>query len=191
MKNYRPFSNLPFIAKCCEKVVADQLNQYLAANNLNEVFQSAYKRNHSTETALINVQDDILRSIDGGGCVLLLLLDISAAFDTVDHDILLSRLSTDFGIKGKALAWFRSYLHNRSQFFSINGNKSTNRPLTCGVPQGSVLGPILYLMYVSPVGNIMRHHGVSYHMYADESTSLLSQMISKTLILLVVHWSSV
>ena len=94
---------------------------------------------------------------------------MSAAFDTVDHSILLSRLSTSFGINGKALSWFRSYLHNRSQFISIDSYRSTNRPLTCGVPQGSVLGPILYLMYVSPVGCIMRRHGVSYHMYADYS----------------------
>ena len=110
--------------------------------------------------------NDISRSIDDGGCVMLLLLEMSAAFDTVDHSILLSRyrLSTSFGINGKALAWFRSYLHNRSQFISIDSYRSTNRPLTCGVPQGSVLGPILYLMYVSPVGYIMRRHGVSYHM---------------------------
>ena len=168
LKNYRPISNLPFIAKCCEKVVADQLNQYLAVNELNEVFQSAYKRYHSTETALIRVQNDILPSIDDGGCVMLLLLDMSAAFDTVNHSILLSRLSTYFGISSKALAWFRSYLHNRSQFISIDSYRSTNRPLTCGVPQGSVLGPILYLMYVSPVGCTMRRHGVSYHMYADD-----------------------
>ena len=82
-------------------------------------------------------------------------------FDTVDHSILLSRLSTSLGINGKALAWFRSYLHNRSQFISIDSYRSTNRPLTCGVPQGSILGPILYLMFVSPVGCIMRRHGVS------------------------------
>ena len=81
-------------------------------------------------------------------------------FDTVDHSILLSRLSTSLGINGKALAWFRSYLHNRSQFISIDSYRSTNRPLTCGVPQGSVLGPILYLMFVSPVGCIMRRHGI-------------------------------
>ena len=102
LKNYRPISNLPLIAKCCETVVADQLNQYLAFNELNEVFQSPYKRYHSTETALIRIQNDILRSIDDSGCVMFLLLDMSAAFDTVDHSILLSRLSTSFGINSKA-----------------------------------------------------------------------------------------
>ena len=81
------------------KVVAHQLNQYLAVNELNKVFQSAYKRYHSAETALIRVQNDILCSIDDDGCVMLLLLDMSAAFDTVYHSILLSRVSTSFGIK--------------------------------------------------------------------------------------------
>ena len=87
LKNYQPISNSLFIAKCCEKVVADQLTQYLVVNELNEVFQSTNKRYHSSETALIRVKNDILRSIDDGGCVMLLLLDMSAAFDTVDHSI--------------------------------------------------------------------------------------------------------
>ena len=87
LKNYRPISNLSFIANCCEKVIADQLNQYLAVYELSEVFESAYKRYHSTETALIRVQNDILRSIDDGSCVMILLLEMSAVFDTIDHSI--------------------------------------------------------------------------------------------------------
>ena len=174
LKNYRPISNLPFTAKCCEKVVAHQLNQYLDANHLGEPLQSAYKRHHSTETALIRVQNDILRAIDEDYCVMLLLLDLSAALDTVDHQILLSRLSDCFGIQGKALLWFRSYLSGRTQFVSIESERSTSRPLTCGVPQGSVLGPILYLLYTSPLGYIMRHHGVSYHLYADDTQMYLT-----------------
>ena len=120
---------------------------------------------------IIRVQNDILSSIDDGGCVMLLLLEMSEAFDTVDHSILLSILSTSFGISGKALAWFRSYLHNRNQFISNDSYRSTNRPLTCGVPQGSVLGPILYLMYVSPVGCIMhRHYRVRWSSQAFSKT---------------------
>ena len=92
---------------------------YLEENNLNEPLQSAYKQYHSCETALVRVQNDILLSIDNQQCVVLLLLDLSAAFDTVDHGILLQRLSTNFGIKGKALDWFTSYLTDRSQFVSI------------------------------------------------------------------------
>ena len=98
--NYRPVSNLTFISKAIEKLVANQLISYINENNLNETFQSAYKQYHSTETALIRVHNDILSAIDNRGTVILLLLDLSAAFDTVDHDILLSRLRKRFGITG-------------------------------------------------------------------------------------------
>ena len=96
--------------------------QYIDDNNLDEKLQSAYKKLHSTETALLRVHDDILRTVDRGSTIVLLLLDLSAAFDTVDHGLLLHRLNTRFGIKGKVLAWFKFYLTDRSQFVSINGS---------------------------------------------------------------------
>ena len=102
-KNYRPISNLAFISKICEKVVACQLTSYLNSNNLTESFQSAYKKMHSTESALIRVQNDVLRASDDDKCVILLLLDLSAAFDTVDHHLLLSRLSCRFGVTAECL----------------------------------------------------------------------------------------
>ena len=108
-RNFRPVSNLPFVSKLIEKSVAVQLVQYIDDNNLDEKLQSAYKKLHSTETALLRVHDDILRTMDRGGTVVLLLLDLSAAFDTVDHGLLLHRLNTRFGIKGKVLAWFKSH----------------------------------------------------------------------------------
>ena len=126
--------------------------QYIDDNNLDEKFQSAYKKLHSTDTALLRVQDDILRAVDRGCTVVLLLLDLSAAFDTVDHGLLLHRLTTRFGIKGKVLAWFKSYITDRSQFVSINGSNSSQSNLMFGVPQESVLCPILYLLYTSPIG---------------------------------------
>ena len=167
--NFRPISNLPFISKCTENVVASRLTSHVNNNNLSEVFQSAYKRGHNTETALVRVQNDILRAIDNGDCVILLLLDLSAAFDTVDHNILLSRLGNRFGVEGTALTWFSSYLSERSQFVSIDGKRSASRKLACGVPQRSVLGPLLYLLYTSPLGDIVRRHRLSFYLYADDS----------------------
>lgn len=136
---------------------------------MGEILQSAYKQYHSTETALVKVQDDILRALDNNCSVILLLLDLSAAFDTVDHDILLACLSQRFGIVDGALEWFRSYLTNRQQVVYISGSHSSGRPLRCGVLQGSVLGPILFLLYTSPLGDIMRKHNVNFHLYADNA----------------------
>ena len=140
-KNFRPISNLSFLSKVIEKCVAKQLIDYLDTNDLNVIHQSAYRKLHSTEKALILVYNDIAIALDQKRSVILLLLDLSAAFDTVDHSILLSRLSYRFGIGGTALEWFRSYLSNRTQFVNVNGSTSERHVLQFGVPQGSVLSP--------------------------------------------------
>ena len=145
--NFRPISNLKMVSKIIEEVVAVRLNCYLEENNLIKPLPSAYKQYHSCKTALVHVQNDILLSIGNQQCVVLLLLDLSAAFDTVDHGTLLQRLSSYFGIKGKALDWFTSYLTDRSQFVQID--VSDKHSLLCGVPQGSVLCRIFYLCDVT------------------------------------------
>ena len=182
-KNYRPISNLRFISKTIEKCVAKQLIQHLHISDLGETYQSAYKRNHSTEMAFIRVHNEIAMAIDQHNSVILVLLDLSAAFDTVDHRILLLRLSNRFGITGTVLEWFRSYLSDHTQFVQVNGACSASHVLEFGVPQGSVLGPLLYSMYTSPLGEIARRHQMFYHFYADDTqlyitfrTSSLSDM---------------
>ena len=167
--NFRPISNLKMVSKLIEKVVPSRLIGHLDENNLQELFQSGYKQYHSRETALLRVQNDILCALDSHNCVVLLLLDLSCAFDTVDHKILIHRLRCRFGIKGKALDWLRSYLTNRSQFVNIDGVKSETNNMTCGVPQGSVLGPILYLLYTSPLDDILRRQNMLFHSYADDT----------------------
>lgn len=158
------------ISKVIGKVVYQQLNMYLSSNGLLcESFESAYRPHHSCETALLRVSNDILQSLDNRQCVAMLFLDLSASFDTVDHSILLHRLRYKFGITGNALRWFTSYLSNRSQFVSIDGVSSDSLLLSCGVPQGSVLGPILYLLYTSPVADILRKHKMSFHFYTDDT----------------------
>ena len=124
---------------------------------------------HSTELALLRVHKDVLCALDEGRCVMLVLLDLSAAFDTVDHGILLSRLSMSFGVQESAYTWFEPYLSSRSQFVQTRDTSSSDRQVTCSLPQGSVLGPILYLVYTSPLGAILRPHGVRFHMYADDT----------------------
>ena len=173
MNNYRPVSNLHFLSKIIEKVVASRLEQHISNNNLHDPFQSAYRASHSTETALLKVSNDVLSSIDKGKCIVLASLDLSAAFDTVDHSILLSRLETTYGIKATALQWFRSYLMKRQHRVSIESSLSKSFMLSCGVPQGSVLGARMYTLYTKPLSEIFITHDVIYHTYADDTQAYI------------------
>ena len=152
-------SNLSFISKLVGRVVCVQSVDHIKTNNLYEIFQSDYRQLHSTETILLRVQNDILQAVDNEGGAILVLLDLSAAFDTIDHQKLLNLLNQSFGIRGVALKWFESYLKDRTQTVQIGSCTSTPVTLKYGVPQGSVLGPILFAMYTNPLGNIIRNVG--------------------------------
>ena len=173
-KNFRPVSNLQVTSKITEKSVAIQLQDHMTANNLFPVLQSAYRQNHSTETVLLKVKNDLLLNMDKGHVTLLVMLDLSAAFDTVDHGIVLHRLQSKLGLREKALLWFKSYLTGRTQQVSVNGTLSDKFNLTCGVPQGSCLGPLLFTIYSSSLFDIMKFHLPSVHTYADDTQLYIS-----------------
>ena len=170
LKNYRPVSNLAFLSKILEKIVLDQLISHLETNKLSYILQSAYRAQlHSTETALHKVMNDILTDCDSGNVSLLNLLDLSAAFDTIDHSILLQRLEITFGVSGTALEWFKSYLSNRHQAVVIKGKKSSDHLLKYNVPQGSELGPVLFNLYTQPLVQEFAKFNLKYHFYADDT----------------------
>ena len=157
--NYRPISNLTFLSKVIERVVSNQRVRYLKDNNLCEPLQSAYRAFHSTETALVKIQNDILQFIDNNKRVLLVLPVLCAAFETIDFDILLNRLEHMFGLLGTVLCWMKSYLIGR---FHLMQRKSKAEPVRWGVPQGSVLGPLLFSLYLTPLGDIIRSHCIYF-----------------------------
>ena len=163
-KIYRHVSNLSFLSKVTEKIVLSQLSTYLNANKLFPVSQSAYRPGHSTETAPLKLLNDVLHALDNGDVSLLTLLDLSAAFDTIDHNILLQRLEDLYGISGTPLNWFRSYLSNRTQTVIINNKLSQPSMLNFGVPQGSVLGPILFILCTKPLTTLIRQHSIANHL---------------------------
>lgn len=147
LNHYRPISNLSFMGKIIEKIVFNQLTDFLTSNSYFDKFQSGFRANHSTETALTKVINDIRLSSDAGKASVLVLLDLSAAFDTVDHTILLHRLEHWVGFSGTVINWLKSYLQQRSFVVAIGSHTSSPISLNCGVPQGSILGHY-YSIYI-------------------------------------------
>jgi len=169
MKNYRPVSNLPFLSKLLERVVQRRLQEFLDSNGMMPPMQSAYRRFHSTETAVIKVYNDLLLAADKGQMSALCLLDLTAAFDTVDHELLLHRLERQFGLCGVVLTWFASYLSDRCFQVHYGGSMSVEIFIVCSVPQGSVLGPRLFVLYIAELADEIHQHDVKFHAYADDS----------------------
>ena len=168
-KNYRPVSNLPFLSKVIEKCVSLQLNEYLCNNDLYPKCQSAYRNLHSCETALLKIVHDIQTEIYNKNMVALIALDLSSAFDTIDHNLLIEKLNTDFGFSGNIIGWFKSYLNNRTFAVRIGNVDGKAVILIFGVPQGSILGPLLFILYVHDLAEVIKRFGLQAHFYADDS----------------------
>jgi len=142
---------------------------HIAASKYFSPMQSAYRKMHSTEAALLKIMDDLYRIVDHKKSAVLIGLDLSAAFDTIDHELLAHRLKKRFGISGVALSWITSYLKDRSQYVKVGEEKSARTVCEVGVPQGSVLGPLLFSAYVCPIADVITSFGVQFHQYADDT----------------------
>ena len=167
LSSYRPISNLTFISKVIELTIKEQLCKYLYDNDILPKEQSAYRKDHSTETAMLAMLNDFLISMDDKKVGILIMLDLSAAFDTVNHEQLLIDLY-NVGLRGRVLDWFQNYLYHRPVYVKLNNSRSEMKILTSGVPQGSVLGPILFCLYTRKLANILRRHMIKFKLYADD-----------------------
>ena len=169
--NYRPVSVLPIFSKILERVMYTRFLNYLNKHKILYEFQFGFRGGHSTYMPLIVLVDKISKALENGECVIGLFLDFSKAFDTINHSILFEKLH-HYGIRGVALEWFKSYMSNRSQYVLYNGYASCTKTVTCGVPQGSVLGPLLFLVYVNDLAHVSKT--LFSLMFADDTNMFMS-----------------
>ena len=164
-KNYRPISLLPIVSKIIEKIIHDQTMEYLTDNKILYRYQSGFRKNHSTDTCLSYLTDKILTGFDSGLLTGMILIDLQKAFDTINHDILLKKMSLA-GFSCQSITWFESYLSNRRFQVNIKNKYSNVANINCGVPQGSILGPLLFLLYVNDMPQAV---DCELFLYADDS----------------------
>ena len=175
MKNYRPIALLPVMSKILEKFVSMWLNKHLEENRLWSDKQHGYRRNRSTATALLQLQEDIMTKYEEGHDVSVMCFDSSAAFNTLKHSIIIEKLKL-YGCTPEVIKWFESYLSDRWQFCEIGGKRSTTTRILQGVFQGSVLGPLMYILYVNCI-SVLEDKNTKLTLYADDTTA--AQRLSK------------
>lgn len=176
--NYRPIATLSPFAKALERIIFDQLMSFLDKHSILYKYQFGFRKNHSTEQAILEITDYLKTAIDNKEITCGIFLDFSKAFDTVDHCILLSKLNA-YGIRGVPLTWFKSYLTDRKQYVKIDNIESSRNKMLCGVPQGSTLGPLLFLLYINDLPNVSKK--LLFRIFADDTNVFYSSTNSNDL----------